>query len=133
MRSGKGDHPTQYKGGDAARLGGACEPRPRVEGTAVEAEVVETDLILIRVMQGLGTLSRNCEKLAAAQCSNSLKPERFRKIGPNLFGNITLVRNQGRIGTDGQELVEVFTSEVEAGQVLEAVARVKRRRGYRDL
>jgi transposase len=44
-----------------------------------------------------------------------------------------LVRNWGRIGTNGQELVEVFTSEAEAGQALEAVARVKRRRGYRDL
>jgi predicted DNA-binding WGR domain protein len=34
----------------------------------------------------------------------------------------------GRIGTNGQELAEVFASEA-----LEALARAKRRRGYRDL
>jgi predicted DNA-binding WGR domain protein len=84
-------------------------------------------------MQGLGTLSRNCEGFAAAQCRNRFKLEQFRKIGPDLFGNITLVRNQGRIGTNGQGLVEVFASEAEAGQALETLAAVKRRRGYRDL
>jgi hypothetical protein len=46
---------------------------------------------------------------------------------------VRLVRNWGRIGTNGQELVEVFTNEIEAGEALEALARVKRRRGYRDL
>jgi predicted DNA-binding WGR domain protein len=51
----------------------------------------------------------------------------------DLFGTIRLVRNWGRIGTDGQELVEVFASEIEAGAALETIARVKRRRGYRDL
>ncbi|WP_262298987.1 WGR domain-containing protein [Microvirga sesbaniae] len=44
-----------------------------------------------------------------------------------------LVRNWGRIGTNGQELVEVFASEIEAGEALEAVAQTKRRRRYRDL
>ena len=38
-----------------------------------------------------------------------------------------------RIGTKGQELVEVFADELEAGKALEAVARAKRRRGYGDL
>jgi predicted DNA-binding WGR domain protein len=51
----------------------------------------------------------------------------------DLFGTIRLVRNWGRIGTNGQELVEVFADELEAGEALEAIARVKRRRGYRDL
>ena len=54
-------------------------------------------------------------------------------IERDLFGTIRLVRNWGRIGTDGQELVEVFVTEVEAGLALEAVARAKRQRGYRDL
>jgi predicted DNA-binding WGR domain protein len=54
-------------------------------------------------------------------------------IERDLFGTIRLVRNWGRIGTHGRELVEVFDSELEAGQALEAIARVKRRRGYRDL
>jgi predicted DNA-binding WGR domain protein len=51
----------------------------------------------------------------------------------DLFGTIRLVRNWGRIGTNGQELVEVFATEIEAGAALEALARAKRRRGYRDL
>jgi predicted DNA-binding WGR domain protein len=51
----------------------------------------------------------------------------------DLFSTIRLVRNWGRIGTNGQELVEVFATEIEAEQALEAIAQAKRRRGYRDL
>ena len=54
-------------------------------------------------------------------------------IERNLFGTVRLVRNWGRIGTKGQELVEIHADELEAGQALEALARLKRRRGYRDL
>jgi predicted DNA-binding WGR domain protein len=54
-------------------------------------------------------------------------------IERDLFGTIRLVRNWGRIGTTGQELVEIHPDEIAAGQALEAVARLKRRRGYRDL
>jgi len=54
-------------------------------------------------------------------------------IERNLFGTVRLVRNWGRIGTNGQELVEVFATETEAGQALEVLAQAKRRRGYRDL
>jgi predicted DNA-binding WGR domain protein len=54
-------------------------------------------------------------------------------IERDLFGTIRLVRNWGRIGTNGQELVEVFATEIEAGEALEAIAATKRRRGYRDL
>jgi predicted DNA-binding WGR domain protein len=51
----------------------------------------------------------------------------------DLFGTIRLVRNWGRIGTNGRELAEVFATEIEAGEALEMLAREKRRRGYRDL
>jgi predicted DNA-binding WGR domain protein len=54
-------------------------------------------------------------------------------IERDLFGTIRLVRNWGRIGARGQELVEIHESEIAAGQALEAVARTKRRRGYQDL
>jgi predicted DNA-binding WGR domain protein len=54
-------------------------------------------------------------------------------IERDLFGTVRLVRNWGRIGTTGQELVEIHADEIEAGQALEAVARAKRRRGYQDL
>ncbi|HEX2135604.1 MAG TPA: WGR domain-containing protein [Microvirga sp.] len=36
-------------------------------------------------------------------------------IERDLFGTVRLVRNWGRIRTSGQELVEVFASEIEAG------------------
>jgi predicted DNA-binding WGR domain protein len=54
-------------------------------------------------------------------------------IKRDLFGTVRLVRNWGRIGTTGQELVEIHADEIEAGKALEALAGVKRRRGYRDL
>jgi predicted DNA-binding WGR domain protein len=54
-------------------------------------------------------------------------------IERDLFGGVVLVRNWGRIGTYGQELVEVFATELEAGKALEALAAAKRRWGYRDL
>ena len=54
-------------------------------------------------------------------------------IERDLFGRVVLVRSWGRIGTNGRELAEVFATEIEAGAVLEALARAKRRRGYRDL
>ena len=40
----------------------------------------------------------------------------------DLFGTIRLVRNWGRIGANRQERVEVYATEVEAGQALEAIA-----------
>jgi predicted DNA-binding WGR domain protein len=54
-------------------------------------------------------------------------------IERDLFGTVRLMRNWGRIGTKGQELVEIHADEIAAGQALEAVARAKRRRGYQDL
>ena len=60
-------------------------------------------------------------------------------IERDLFGTVRLVRHWGRNGSNGnngsneQELVEVFANALEAGEALEAVARAKRRRGYRDL
>ncbi len=58
----------------------------------MEPKAFQTDVMLVGVTQTVGTLSRNCEGFAAAQCSNGLKPEQFRKIEPDLFGNIALVR-----------------------------------------
>ena len=54
-------------------------------------------------------------------------------IERDLFGTVRLVRNWGRIGTNGQELVEIHARRDRGRQALEAVARAKRRRGYRDL
>jgi predicted DNA-binding WGR domain protein len=54
-------------------------------------------------------------------------------IERHLFGTVRLVRNWGRIGTNGQDLVEVFDSEEAAGQALEALAAAKRLRGYHNM
>jgi predicted DNA-binding WGR domain protein len=54
-------------------------------------------------------------------------------IERDLFGTIHLVRCWGRIGTRGRELAEEFEIEAEAAEVMEALAAVKRRRGYQDL
>lgn len=50
-------------------------------------------------------------------------------IERDLFGTVRLVRNWGRIGTNGQELSEIHENEIKAGQALEAVARAKRLSG----
>jgi predicted DNA-binding WGR domain protein len=60
-------------------------------------------------------------------CFYSLMIER------DLFGTIRLVRNWGPVGFNGQEKVEIFTNEAEAGQALEAWAVAQRRKGYTDL
>jgi predicted DNA-binding WGR domain protein len=44
-------------------------------------------------------------------------------IERDLFGTVRLVRNWGRIGTNGQEKVEEFATEAEAGAALEVLAR----------
>ncbi len=54
-------------------------------------------------------------------------------IERDLFGTVRLVRSWGRIGTQGREHVQVFADKEEAAEALEALARAKRRRGYRDL
>jgi predicted DNA-binding WGR domain protein len=43
-------------------------------------------------------------------------------IERDLLGRVVLVRNWGRIGANGRELVEEFASEIEPGQALEAAA-----------
>ncbi len=54
-------------------------------------------------------------------------------IERDLFGTIRLVRNWGRIGTNGRQLVQEYATESEAAQAMEAMAQTKRRRGYHDL
>ena len=54
-------------------------------------------------------------------------------IERDLFGAVRLVRAWGRIGTRGDELAQAFATEAEAEAVLGAIAKRKRRRGYRDL
>jgi predicted DNA-binding WGR domain protein len=52
-------------------------------------------------------------------------------IEPTLFGNISVVRNWGRIGTRGQERIHFFENEKQALILFLDILREKRRKGYR--
>jgi predicted DNA-binding WGR domain protein len=54
-------------------------------------------------------------------------------IERNLFGWVVLIRNWGRIGTRGRELVEERESEEHALKAMQTLVERKRRRGYEDL
>ncbi|MBM2713516.1 WGR domain-containing protein [Mesorhizobium caraganae] len=53
-------------------------------------------------------------------------------IHPTLFGGASVIRNWGRIGTNGQSMVETFDSGEDALSASTRLERSKRRRGYRD-
>lgn len=53
-------------------------------------------------------------------------------IQPTLFGGASLMRNWGRIGTNGQSMIETFDRPHEADGAFVRLERTKRRRGYRD-
>ena len=59
---------------------------------------------------------------------------RFYKLclQPTLFGEVMLVRNWGRIGTNGQVKFETFEAGEDAEKLLNRIERSKRRRGYVD-
>jgi predicted DNA-binding WGR domain protein len=54
-------------------------------------------------------------------------------IQPTLFGGASLIRNWGRIGTNGQEIMETFDESQAAMDVMARLERSKRRRGYCEL
>jgi predicted DNA-binding WGR domain protein len=51
-------------------------------------------------------------------------------IQPTLFGGASVIRNWGRIGTNGQAMTETFDEPDEAQRVLRRLETMKRRRGY---
>ncbi len=53
-------------------------------------------------------------------------------IQPTLFGGASVIRNWGRIGTNGQSMMETFDSNGGAATASIRLERAKRRRGYRD-
>ena len=53
-------------------------------------------------------------------------------VQPTLFGGASLVRHWGRIGTNGQSMMETFDAPEEADHAFLRLERVKRKRGYRD-
>ncbi|GLS35015.1 WGR domain-containing protein [Mesorhizobium tianshanense] len=53
-------------------------------------------------------------------------------IQPTLFGGASVVRNWGRIGTNGQSMMETFDQAEEAMIAMARLQWTKRRRGYRE-
>jgi len=51
-------------------------------------------------------------------------------IQPTLFGGASVVRNWGRLGTNGQSMMETFDCEDDAAIASIRLERAKRRRGY---
>lgn len=51
-------------------------------------------------------------------------------IEPTLFGDTSLIRNWGRIGTHGQWRVDLFAHETQAIDLFLDLLRKKRRKGY---
>lgn len=51
-------------------------------------------------------------------------------IQPTLFGDVSLVRNWGRIGAKGQLMIQTFDESAKAGRALIQLEGVKWKRGY---
>src|SRR3954451_12323316 len=49
---------------------------------------------------------------------------------PTLFGEMSLIRNWGRIGSNGKTMVQTFDGSAEAIEAFVRLERAKRRRGY---
>lgn len=52
-------------------------------------------------------------------------------LEPTLFGDVALVRQWGRIGTRGQQKIELFAELTSAEAALATLHATKLRRGYR--
>ncbi len=52
-------------------------------------------------------------------------------VQPTLFGEATVFRNWGRIGTRGQSMMVTFAGTIEAAAAVTKLERQKLRRGYR--
>ena len=49
---------------------------------------------------------------------------------PTLFGELSLIRRWGRIGTHGRDKIETFAGAAELAEAWQYIERQKRRRGY---
>lgn len=54
-------------------------------------------------------------------------------IQPTLFGSVSLIRNWGRIGTNGQVMIETFDESADAEIALTRIEGIKRRKGYAEV
>lgn len=54
-------------------------------------------------------------------------------LQPTLFGEWSLVRRWGRVGTNGQSLLHTYDSEVQARVALDRAVSKRRKRGYVEM
>jgi predicted DNA-binding WGR domain protein len=54
------------------------------------------------------------------------------EVWPDLFGRALLMRQWGRIGTEGRRRLDAYPDPGAAGNALAQLATTKRRRGYQD-
>ncbi|WP_165915128.1 WGR domain-containing protein [Rhizobium sp. PP-F2F-G48] len=52
-------------------------------------------------------------------------------LQPTLFGDVSLLRNWGRIGTGGRTKIDTYDEAEAASAACDRLERSKRRRGYR--
>ncbi len=76
--------------------------------------------------------SLDFEPLSMTRRDPDLNMARFYAIAlqPTLFGEVSVIRSWGRIGTRGQMKLETFPSRPAAEREAVALERQKRRRGY---
>lgn len=77
-------------------------------------------------------LSTDFEPLSLTRRDPDLNMARFYAIAlqPTLFGEVSIIRNWGRIGTKGQLMLETFPSQGTAKRQADLIERQKQRRGY---
>lgn len=78
-------------------------------------------------------MSKQTHNLHLTRVDATRNMARFYELGlqPTLFGEVSLLRAWGRIGTIGRCKVETFAADEQAGAAFARLERIKRRRGYR--
>ncbi len=73
-----------------------------------------------------------CPRLLLHRIDPARNMARFYMLSlePTLFGDVGLVRRWGRIGTLGQERIELHAEACAARAAFDRLARLKQRRGY---
>lgn len=74
------------------------------------------------------------DPIRLARCDPERNMARFYVLAlePTLFGEVSLSRTWGRIGTRGQVMIATFDGVAEAGSAREKLERAKRRKGYSE-
>jgi predicted DNA-binding WGR domain protein len=77
-------------------------------------------------------MSEKLNVLVLERCDPSQNIWRFyvQRIEPSLFGDLTVVREWGRIGRRGRQRIDIHQTEDRAAEALASWLRRKQRRGY---